>query len=47
MSDMERKTYETPVTEVYEIRGEGVICQSTTTESYTNGYTYGNSDFNE
>jgi hypothetical protein len=46
---MQKKTlkefYETPLATVFEIRQEGVICQSGGTEQYTPGGSYGDGLF--
>ncbi len=40
-----KQFYEAPSTTVFEVRQEGVLCASGGTESFGNGNSYGDSDF--
>ena len=46
MERTEKCFYEAPVTEVFTVAQEGVICASGETEQFRNGGSYGNDDFN-
>ena len=45
MERTEKCFYEAPVTEVFTVAQEGVICASGETEQFGNGDSYGNDDF--
>ena len=45
MERTEKCFYKAPVTEVFTVAQEGVICASGETEQFRNGYSYGNDVF--
>lgn len=45
MKTKQKINYETPLSRVFELRAEGVLCASGETEPFSNGYIYGDSFF--
>ena len=46
MKKTEKRLYEAPLTRVYSVTQQGVLCQSGDTEDFYNGDEYDDDDFN-
>ena len=45
MKTKQKTNYETPLSRVFELRAEGLLCASGETESFSNGSSHGDSIF--